>query len=180
MRGVVSLASSITSGAANEFISYGSDGTRLNEFVNCYTRNDMVLTDFMNPGRGNQLPRATDAQKRPLADFQSETLYKSIGWDFNQIWKIPEGGGFPVFKCPGCPVNVPTIKAKPTNLNVYKSNGLLILEAANPTSVWVYNIAGALVERINVEVSKSLSLPNGIYIIKSECNGNVEAVKVVN
>jgi hypothetical protein len=180
--GIVSLATSVTGGSANEFISRGSDGTRPIAFVNCYARNDMTLSDYVNPTMANLLPRATDAQKRPLEDFQSQALYESIGWDFNHVWKIPEGGGFPVFKCLGCPgSNIPAIPANGTSgVKVYASAGTVTIEAAQPAAVWIYTLSGALVERLDVESTAQVALPHGIYIVKSVSDGKVNAVKVVN
>ena len=139
----------------------------------------MTLSSYVNPGRANQLPRATAAQKRPLADFRSQTLYESMGWDFENLWVIPAAGGYPVFK--GNHTGIPAVNAQPSNnLKVYKSGDLLVLEVIQPASVWIYDALGVLVERTDVENTKQFALPKGIYIIKSVCNRNVEALKVIN
>ena len=179
LKGVVSLATSVTSGSANEFISCGNNGTRLNEFTNCYTYNAMTLSSYVNSGRANLLPRATTAQKRPLTDFKSQALYESIGWDFENLWIIPAGGGYPVFNHSYTnilPVNV----QKSNKLKAYKSGKMLVLEVVLPASVWIYNNSGVLIERIDIENTKQLCLPKGIYIIKSVCGKNVEAIKIMN
>ena len=42
-----------------------------------------------------------------LAEATSKTVYKDQGWDFDNVWAIPEGGGFPILRhikttpCPG-------------------------------------------------------------------------------
>ena len=179
LRGVVSLATSVTSGSANEFISYGNNGTRLNEFLNCYTYNGITLSSYVNSGRTNLLPRATSAQKRPLADFKSQALYESIGWNFENLWIIPEGGGYPVFKY-GYTSILPVNVQKSNNLKAYKSGEMLVLEVFQPASVWIYNVSGILVERTDVEKTKQLTLPKGIYIIKSVYGRNAEATKIIN
>jgi len=179
LRGAISLAKSITSGSSNEFVSHGNYGTRLNEFINCYTYNSITLSGYVNPGRANQLPRATPVQKRPLVDFRAQALYESIGWDFENLWMIPDGGGYPVFKSNY--THIPVVNTQQVNnLKVYKSGEWLVLDAVQPVSVWIYNASGALAERINIETTKYLNLPEGVYIIKSVCNRNIEAVKVMN
>lgn len=179
LRGVASLATSVTCGSANEFISYGDGGTALNEFSNCYTRNDMVLSAYVNPNRGGLLSRATEDQKRPLADFKSQALYESMGWDFDNTWIIPAGGGFPIFR--DIDTSIPSVSTQiANNLKAYTSGGMLVLEPVNATSVWVYNLSGTLIKRIDIDTAISLSLPKGAYIIKSVSGGNVEAIKVMN
>ena len=179
MSGVVSLATEVNSGSANEFVSFNPDGVNLNKYVNCLTRDDMIMPELVNPERGGQWTRATEDQKRPIADFMTQALYESIGWNFHSVWMIPDGGGYPVFKCPTCDHNsLPEVGAK-ANLNVYSSNGMLILEAPQATSVWVYNLSGVLVERLEVENTQYLTLASGVYIVKSVANGNIDAVKVV-
>lgn len=181
LRGVVSLASEIVSGSANEFISYGSGGTRLNESINNFTRDDMVLSPLAAPNRGDQLPRAAAVQKRPIADFKTSALYESIGWDFASVWKMdPVSSLYPVFLKKG-ETKVPAIDSnKLLNLKVYSSHGSLMLEAANPAEVWIYNVSGHLVQRLNVESTCSVLLPAGIYIVRSVSKGVVESVKVIN
>ncbi len=180
-RGVVSLASEVLSGSGNEFISYGAGGTRLNEFVNCFTRDDMKMNPLFNPNRGDQLPRATDMQKRPIDDFKTQAFYTALGWDFATVWKMdPTTSPFPVFKAKD-ETGVPSTSVNNTNnLKVYSIQGTLILEAKNPAAVWIYNVAGTLMQRIDVENVKKVQLPRGIYVIKSVSGRNVEAVKIVN
>ncbi|VBB48464.1 putative Beta-galactosidase [uncultured Paludibacter sp.] len=181
LRGVVSLADEIVSGTSNEFISYADGGTHLNEFINCFARNDMVLTPNADPNRGGLCPRATADQKRPIADFQSQALYESIGWDFTHVWKMdPATSLYPVFRAKN-ETSVPSVGSnKPSNLNVYSLKGELILKVKNPAAIWIYNVSGALVQRIDVETVEHVSLPLGIYVIKSVSGRDVEAVKVVN
>lgn len=181
LRGVVSLASEVVSGSGNEFISYGAGGTRLNEFIDCFTRNDMVMNPLVTPNRGDQLLRASTMQKRPIADFTAQTFYTAIGWDFTSVWKMDATvSPYPVFKARG-ETSVPSTEVNAVrNLNVLSSNGTLILEAKNPAAVWIYNIAGTLIQRFDVETVKSIQLQHGIYVIKSVNGRNVEAVKVIN
>jgi hypothetical protein len=96
--GVMSLASQVLSASGNEWISYNGGGYIVIDSTTCFTRNDMILDTVFNPTRGGQFARATESMKRPLADFKTSDLYKAAGWDFDRIWTIPEGGGFPVFK----------------------------------------------------------------------------------
>lgn len=181
MRSVVSLASTVVSGSGNEFICYGAGGTRLNEFINCYTCNDMVLNPLVNLTRGDQLPRATDLQKRPLADFQTQAFYESLGWDFTNVWKMDAATSlYPIFKAKSG-TGVSTVNAdKDRNLNVYSSQGALILQAKNPAEVWIYNVAGTLIQRLDVQTTENVQLARGIYVVKSVSGRNVEAVKVIN
>jgi hypothetical protein len=114
-----------------------------------------------------------------LVDFRTQALYESIGWNFENLWMIPAGGGYPVFKSGY--TGIPAVNLqKSNNLKAYKSGELLVLEATQPASVWIYNPAGILVERTDVDNTKQITLPKGIYIIKSVFERNVEAVKIIN
>lgn len=180
LRGVVSLASSIECGSSNQFISYGASSTQLNEFVNCFTRDDMTLNPFADPNRGGQFARATSNQTRPLADFKTQTFYQNIGWDFVTVWQMDPVTSYPVFK-PNNNTGVSTVDAnKPHNLSAHSSMKQLVLTVKNPAAVWIYNVNGMLVQRIDVENVERVSLPVGVYVIKSVSGMNVEAVKVIH
>ena len=62
------------------------------------------------------------------------------------------------------------------NLTVTANDGLLTINANKPTFVRVYNVAGACISQFNVQSTKNLLLPQGVYIVKSAA----EVVKVVN
>jgi len=67
---------------------------------------------------------------------------------------------------------IPAVK----NLKVTSNAGLLTISTSKPSFVKVYNIAGASVAEFNVQTTKNLTLPQGVYIVKSAA----EVVKVVN
>jgi hypothetical protein len=67
---------------------------------------------------------------------------------------------------------VPAVK----NLKVTSNAGTLTINAGKPTFVRVYDIAGARVAEFNVQSTKNLTLPQGIYVVKSAA----DVVKVVN
>jgi hypothetical protein len=73
-------------------------------------------------------------------------------------------------------VNVAAVK----NLNVYSANANLTFNALKPASVKVYTVAGALVAQLNVQKTESLTLPQGVYIVKSVAGGYTEVAKVIN
>jgi hypothetical protein len=125
------------------------------------------------------LPLATSAQKRPLADFKSKTLYESIGWDFENLWVIPAGGGYPVFKSDYTIISNINVR-KLNNLKVHKIGEMLVFHVIQPASVWIYDVSGTLVERMDIENKKQLIVPKGVYIVKSVWDRNVEVMKVVN
>ena len=66
------------------------------------------------------------------------------------------------------------------NMNISTSNGNLIFEATNPASVQIYNVSGMLVSKLDVQTSKTVTLPKGVYIVKAVSNGNTETYKVRN
>jgi hypothetical protein len=76
------------------------------------------------------------------------------------------------------PQNVATGTFAPLagNLKVTSNAGTLTINTNNPTFVSVYDVAGALVAEFNVQTAKNLTLPQGVYIVKSA----TEIVKVVN
>lgn len=67
---------------------------------------------------------------------------------------------------------LPTAK----NLMVSSKNGSMTIMTNKATLVKVYDIAGACVAEMNIETARTLTLPKGVYVIKS----NTEVVKVVN
>ena len=172
LKSVASLATAIDGGTAGQFVSRGP---RLVEFPNIYCRSNMQLSrNVGDSGFG----RASSAQNKPLSDFKQQSLYEStMGWDFDNTWSMQEDG-FPVFRAKTTTgiknQNVVGIK----NLKVSQSNEQLTFEVTNPASVWIYETSGKLVNRLDVSSSKSITLPQGIYIIRSISNGVVESTKV--
>ncbi|HEY5498763.1 MAG TPA: hypothetical protein VIK20_00115 [Bacteroidales bacterium] len=61
------------------------------------------------------------------------------------------------------------------NMKVTSNAGLLTINTNKPTFVRVYNVAGACVAEFNVQSTRNLTLPQGVYIVKSAA----EVVKVV-
>jgi beta-galactosidase/beta-glucuronidase len=170
-RGVASLATGVTGGSAGQF---APTAFPLVEQTNIYTRSNMVLS--ANSYGAN---RATDTQRKYIAEFQTQALYNSMGWDFDNVWEMPENG-FPVFKAQfGTSIkNVSDLKSK--NLKTYSSDGKLIFESIHPASVWVYTAAGVLSARLDTQKIENITLPQGIYIVKSLSQGIVETAKVIN
>jgi hypothetical protein len=183
--GVMSLASEVLSASGNEFISFNGGGYIVIDSATCFTRGNMTLDPLFNPDRGGQFARATESMKRPEADFKSYPLYANAGWDVTNVWGIPKGGGYPIFRTiPGAEFedynDVPKVEKISNNLKVYSIDGNIVLTATQPTAVWIYNLQGALVERIDFTGTQSIALPRGVYIVKSAANGDVKAVKVIN
>ncbi|MDR0811770.1 MAG: T9SS type A sorting domain-containing protein, partial [Paludibacter sp.] len=176
--GVMSLASAVLSGSGNEFIPYNGGGYIIIDSATCFTRNDMTLDPIFNATRGGQYIRATESMKRPLADFKSQTLYENAGWDFTNVWAIPQGGGFPVFKY--IITDVPVAKKQQNNLKAYSVNSNIVITTEQETAIWIYDVMGKLAVRTDINGTQQITLPLGVYIIKSAQNGNVSAVKVIN
>jgi len=65
----------------------------------------------------------------------------------------------------------PTVK----NLKVTSNAGLLTINTNKPTFVRVYSVSGACVAEFNVQSTRNLTLPQGVYIVKSAA----EVLKVV-
>jgi hypothetical protein len=183
LSGVMSLADSIASASGNEFVAYNGGGYVVNSA--CFTRNDIKLDPVYDPNRGGQYARASASQKKALDEFRtSYWFYHQAGWDIVNVWGIPKGGGFPVFRSiQGVEfeggASLPTVK-KENDLKVYATGGNVVLETLQPTAVWIYNLQGSLLERTDINGSQTIALPAGIYIVKSAQNGAVKAVKIVN
>ncbi|GAB1415391.1 hypothetical protein MASR2M117_07970 [Paludibacter sp.] len=183
--GVMSLATDVLSGSGNEFIAYNGGGYIVIDSTSCFVRNDMNLDALKTPNRGGQFTRATESMKRPVGDFKTYGLYRQAGWDMTNVWGIPKGGGFPIFRSiQGAEFEVDNSAVNnPKNgndLKVYSVAGNVVLSASQLTSVWIYNLQGALVERTDVVGTQTMALPKGIYIVKSAANGQVNAVKIIN
>lgn len=183
--GVMSLASEIQSASGNEFLSFNGGGYLVIDSASCFVRNDMVLDPILNPTRGGQYARATESMKRSVDTFKAYPLYRGAGWDMTNVWGIPKGGGFPIFRTiKGAEfeideTSVPGQISK-NDLFVYSVAGTVVMKASQPTAVWIYNLQGNLVERTNIEGTQSIALPKGVYIIKSVAGGDVKAVKIIN
>ncbi|MDR0546231.1 MAG: T9SS type A sorting domain-containing protein [Dysgonamonadaceae bacterium] len=184
--GVMSLADKIESASGNEFISCNGGGYIEIDSATCFARNDMALDPLFKPDRSGQYARATESMKRPVTDFQSDcNFYARAGWDMTNVWGMPIGGGFPIFRSipdaafEDCVVAVPVVK-KENDLKVYSTGGNVVMSSTQPTAVWVYDLQGRLVERTDVNGTQTVVLPRGIYIVKSAANGNVKALKVIN
>ena len=71
--------------------------------------------------------------------------------------------------------------ADKNNLTASSNNGELTLSVlSTPASVAIYDVTGKVVAQIEVQSSKSINLPKGVYIVKSASQGVVETLKVVN
>lgn len=66
------------------------------------------------------------------------------------------------------------------NLNVYSNNGTLRFNASAAASVTVYDVAGTKVSQFELSSTKSINLPQGVYVIRSVSQGVAETLKVVN
>jgi len=77
---------------------------------------------------------------------------------------------------PESPVTGTSVIPAVKNLKVTSNAGTLTINAGKPTFVRVYDIAGARVAEFSVQSTKDLTLPQGIYVVKSAA----EVVKVVN
>jgi hypothetical protein len=185
LNGVVSLATEVLSASGNEFISFNGGGYIVIDSTTCFARNDMAFDPIFDPNRGGQYTRATSSMKRPLADFRGYSLYHTAGWDMTNVWGIPIGGGFPIFRTiAGAQFEidqsaVPTVNSG-NDLKVYSVSGNVIMSASQLTAVWIYNLQGSLVARTDVNGTQTIKLPNAVYIVKSVANGNVKAVKIIN
>ena len=181
----MSLATDVLSASGNEFIAYNGGGYIVIDTTTCFVRNDMNLDPLKDPNRGGQFARATESMKRPVSDFQSYLLYRRAGWDMTNVWGIPKGGGFPIFRSiPGAEFDVDNSAVQtPTSgndLKVHSVAGNVVMSSSQNTSVWIYNLQGALVERTEVNGTQTIAMPRGIYIVKSVANGQVNAVKIIN
>ena len=101
------------------------------------------------------------------------------------VWGIPVGGGYPVFRTIEGVDFAPDDSAVPSveyvnDLKVYSVAGNIVMSASQPTAVWIYSLEGALVERTDINGTQTLAMPSGIYIIKSAANGVVKASKIIN
>lgn len=171
LRGVASLATSVKGGSSAQFVP---QGYFLVEQSSIFARRDMDLSANLYGAI-----RAQEEQKKNLSDFKTQSLYESMGWDFENVWKMSEDG-FPVFKEKfGTSINK-TLTSKIKNLKVYPWDKGLFFESLNPALVWVYNASGAVVAHLNTDNNEALVLPHGVYIIKSISHEGAETMKVMN
>ena len=78
------------------------------------------------------------------------------------------------------PTGIKNPDVKFANTTVWSDVGRLSFKALNPASVKVYTVAGVQLVQLNVEKEATISLPQGIYIVKSvSSNGVIETVKAI-
>jgi hypothetical protein len=169
-RGVASLATKVNGGSSAQF---APGAFLLVEQSYIYARKGMELS--VNSYGAN---RAAPEQIKDVSEFKKQTFYESMGWDFENVWKMTENG-FPVFKTQSTAIQTPHA-TNTKNMKVYPSNGRLTFETLHPTSVWVYNTVGTLTARFDMQNCGSITLPQGVYIVKSVSQGIVESVKIKN
>ncbi|MDR0507174.1 MAG: T9SS type A sorting domain-containing protein [Dysgonamonadaceae bacterium] len=173
IKGVASLASNVTGGTASQFVARG---IRLVDNTNLFSRSDMKLSPYIGDvGLG----RAYSEQVKSLSKLKSREIYEStMNWDFTDVWAMPEDG-FPVFKYKIQTGLANKVKSCENNLVAISSEGRLTLKVNNPASVWIYDASGALVNRLEVQNEKNITLNSGNYVIKSISKGTVETFKII-
>lgn len=170
-RGVASLATSVKGGASGQF---SPKIFPLVEQNSIFARRDMELSANLYGAT-----RALEDQKKNLQDLKTQSLYESMGWDFENVWKMAEDG-FPVFKEKfGSSIDETFIPGR-KNLKVYPWDRGLLFESLNPAWVWVYNTSGSVVAHLNTNSNETVVLPHGVYIIKSVSHEGAETMKVMN
>ena len=171
LEGVASLATAVIGYFCNQFVSLGP---MLLSTKNTYTWSEMII-----PGQAwTQWTFATPEQTKDLSEFKTQSLYESMGWDFTNIWTMSHDG-FPVFKYKGTSdINIPNTKQN--KLNVYSSDKNIIIHVDEATAVWIYDISGHLVKRVNIDSETTVPLPAGVYLLKAVAGNSISSAKVIN
>jgi hypothetical protein len=64
--------------------------------VHCYALASMLINGQVLETEGDE--NGLDGLSKNVADLQTEELYKNqLGWDFDTVWTIREGQGYPYF-----------------------------------------------------------------------------------
>ncbi|WP_455584189.1 DUF4886 domain-containing protein [Bacteroides sp.] len=156
----LNLASSIIGGTPYRICSWGGRADYA-QFTNNYSisttagcRND---ADARN---GENLPDDADATS---LNFYKETL----GWDFNNVWQIEDGQGYPTFRT--IPVGfVPATQSKAT-ITVYPIDGGMEIVVAQPQHVSIYTADGSLVRSLMLSEGHHTvtGIANGLYLVNN-------------
>ena len=117
-------------------------------------------------------------ETNPLTNNNSYLFFgKSMGTESTNVdiesVKVDNTGAF-------APLGVKQIFAAPANLKAWSLNGGLVFNVVNPAIVRVYTVTGLQVANLNVEKEANITLPQGVYIVKSVSAGIPETIKVVN
>lgn len=157
----LNLASSITSETGNPYRICSWGGHEANaHFANNYSISTTTgCKDDADDRNGTTLPNDTDAKS---AQFYTTTL----GWDFNSVWQIEEGEGYPVFRTK--PVGIAT-ETLAESLIVYSMEGGIRIIAPQPQRVNIYSVDGLLVRSVQLNEGRNTitDLTAGLYIVNN-------------
>jgi hypothetical protein len=67
-----------------------------------------------------------------------------------------------------------------TNLKVSRTNRQIRVEVAERSTLFVYSSSGSLIDHLEVQKEQNITLPQGVYLLKSVSNGNIESMKIIN
>jgi len=174
--GAVVVADEITGGVPNLFI-----GTELNTtkftFDNIFARNDISLTYADATKKGTGAAMVKPAMLRNPLDFLTEDLYlNTLSWDFESVWQM--GEKYPIFIDQSTAIKNVTFSGK-KNCNISAIPNGITITPMKQLSLDVYDMTGKLVfNKQNISTPVDVFLNSGIYIVKTECKGEKNVIKV--
>ncbi len=158
----LNLATSIGGGSRFRIGNWGGR-EEMSHFINNYSISTTVSVggDWTSTDAriGTNLPDDADAKS---AKFYKETL----GWDFDTIWKIAEGEGYPVFRTKDDPVGVVTEKVS-EDMTVYSISGGIEVVASQAAQINIYAVDGRLVRSVmlNEGHNSITGIAPGLYLV---------------
>ena len=143
----------------------GEEGT----YQNCYALNIMLV----NGGVISSLSSSSkDGQDTSLSSFQSQSWLKSLGWDFDNVWKIKDGLGFPTLRKEDefIQFELPEV--------VYGDQILLQATSRNTTTPLVYKSSDNTVAEIAGDLLIAKKAGAATIIVSQEAGAGFPAVEI--
>ena len=155
------------------------NSTNYTTYVNCYALatmlvNDNIVTDGEKTNK--------NGQDEEIESFKNQQwIEENLGWDFNDTWRIPQNGGFPVLKNVTDPV-VSNI-TYPIDVFIGSFAGYLTISGIADASVTIYDMQGkAIFKQTNIsyeEIVQTSNWTKGVYLITVQKDNSKVTKKIV-
>ncbi len=146
--------------------------------------NNLWNFDAMLSGKPDWTPEASSlssiSQKSP-DQLKQKATYTTIGWDFNNIWSINEGQGYPVLKNVPLPTGIDSPTCDVKTYSIYTENNYIYVSGIEQSAkVSIYNVNGQEISQAVIENNTGLVAPSkGFYIISITENGKTVSLKAI-
>lgn len=127
------------------------------------------------------VPRVQATDGRSEADLRKWETYAAIGWDAD-VWTMSDNG-YPVLKNVAVKeqagIENVAVNEEGASVNIYGTNGAIVVEAEGDAIVNVYNFSGMFLGQFNVNGSATIEFAPALYIVNVKSAAGVKTSKVL-